>query len=126
MANPIILTVDDTPSVRSLVGKLVAKLGFDIAEAGNGQEGLTQLGALKTSGTPPKLIISDLNMPEMDGIAFIKAVRAFDQKTPILMLTTIESEEKKTEGKQAGANGWLVKPISPAPFLETVKKISGV
>ncbi|MEO5367590.1 MAG: response regulator [Magnetococcus sp. WYHC-3] len=125
MGNPIILTVDDTPSVRGLVGKLVAKLGFDIAEAGDGVEGLGRLAALKSAGTAPRLIISDLNMPNMDGITFIREVRKKDPSTPILMLTTIDAEDKKREGKQAGANGWLTKPISPTPFLETIRKMTG-
>ncbi|MBF0107714.1 MAG: response regulator [Magnetococcales bacterium] len=123
MANPIILTVDDTPSVRSLVGKLVAKIGFDIVEAGNGREGLGKLAEIKQKKTPPKLIITDLNMPTMDGIAFIRAVRKEDMKTPILMLTTIDADEKKVEGKKAGANGWLTKPISPNLFLDTIRKM---
>ena len=125
MAN-IILTVDDTPSVRTLVGKLVKKIGFDIAQAGDGKQGLAKIAELKGAGTPPKLIISDLNMPVMDGLTFIAEVRKSDPSTPILMLTTIDAPEKRGEGKRAGANGWLVKPIKPGPFLNTIKKMTSV
>lgn len=121
----IILTVDDTPSVRQLIGKLVKTIGYDIAEAGDGKEGLTKLAALKASGTPPKLILTDYNMPNMDGLVFIKEVRKSDRTTPILMVTTISEEGKQREGKEAGANGWITKPLSPATFLSTVKKMTG-
>lgn len=122
----IILTVDDTPSVRRLVGKLVKTIGFQIAEAGDGKEGLAKIAELKKGGTPPTLIISDLNMPNMDGMEFITEVRKSDRTTPILMLSTISDEAKKMEGKKAGANGWIQKPLSPAPFLSTIKKMTGV
>jgi two-component system chemotaxis response regulator CheY len=125
MAN-IILTVDDTPSVRGLVGKLVAKLGATTAEAEDGRKGLAKLAELKKAGTPPKLIISDLNMPNMDGLTFIAEVRKTDRTTPILMLTTMDGDDQKAAGKKAGANGWLVKPISPANFLSTVKKMAAL
>ena len=122
----IILTVDDTPSVRKLIGKLVNTLKFTIAEAGDGQEGLAKLAELKAAGTPPKLILTDYNMPVMDGIAFIREVRKTDRTTPILMVTTISEESKQQEGKLAGANGWLTKPISPKTFLPIIQKMAGV
>ena len=122
----IILMVDDTPSVRRLVGKVVKSGGFTLAEAGDGVEGLAKLAELKAAGTPPKLIISDYNMPNMNGIAFVKAVRQQDRSTPILMLTTLSEASKKAEVKQAGGNGWVEKPLSPGPFLATVKKLAGV
>ena len=124
--NPIILTVDDAPSIRDLVGTLVSKLGFDGAAAGSGAEALNLLSDLKRGGNAPRIIISDLNMPNMNGIDFIKAVRSDDKTTPILMLTTMDGSERKTEGKEAGANGWLVKPISPGSFLAAIKKMASV
>lgn len=122
----IILTVDDTPSVRKLIGKLVKTLKCTIAEAGDGKEGLAKLAELKAQGTPPKIILTDYNMPVMDGITFIKEVRKTDRTTPILMVTTVSEEGKQKEGKMAGANGWMTKPISPSTFLPTIKKMAGI
>ena len=123
--NPTVLSVDDTPGVLVIVEKLVKRLGFDFAKAGDGKKGLEQYAILKKAGTPIKLIISDVNMPVMDGMTFVKEVRKTDQSTPILFLTTVGDTGNKTAGKQAGANGWLEKPINPATFLATVKKITG-
>lgn len=122
----IILTVDDTPSVRKLIGKLVKSLKFTIAEAGDGKEGLAKLAELKAAGTPPKLILTDYNMPVMDGLIFIREVRKTDRTTPILMVTTVSEEGKQQEGKLAGANGWITKPISPKTFLPTLQKMAGL
>jgi two-component system chemotaxis response regulator CheY len=94
--------------------------GFDVIEGANGQEGLD---ALKKGAV--NLIITDLNMPVMDGITFIREVRkgGTAKYTPILMLTTETQAEKKQEGKAAGATGWLVKPFNPAKLLEVIAKV---
>ena len=123
--NPTVLSVDDTPGVLVIVEKLVKRLGLDCVKAGNGKEGLAQYAALKKAGTPIKLIISDINMPVMDGMTFVKEVRKTDQSTPILFLTTVGDDTNKAAGKQAGANGWLEKPIAPGSFLATLKKMTG-
>lgn len=107
--NPTVLSVDDTPGVLVIVEKLIKRLGFDVAKAGNGKEGLEQFTALKKAGTPIKLIISDINMPVMDGMAFVKEVRKTDQSTPVLFLTTVGDAANKAAGKQAGANGLVRK-----------------
>lgn len=122
----IILTVDDTPSVRMLVAKLLGTLGVEVAEAEDGQAALHQVAAIKSSGNTLKLIVTDLNMPNMDGMTFIREVRKSDRTTPILMLTTVSQDDRKREGKEAGANGWAVKPLVPDVFLATVRKLTGL
>ncbi|NGZ29293.1 MAG: response regulator, partial [Magnetococcales bacterium] len=84
------------------------------------------LNAIKTSGNTLKLIVTDLNMPNMDGMTMIREVRKTDRTTPILMLTTVSQDDKKREGKEAGANGWAVKPLVPDVFLATVRKLTGL
>jgi two-component system, chemotaxis family, chemotaxis protein CheY len=114
------LVVDDSPSVRQLVAFTLRGVGFEVCEGANGAEGLTHLDAGK-----PDLIITDLNMPVMDGITFIRNVRsrAATKYTPILMLTTETQAEKKQEGKVAGATGWLVKPFHPDKLLSVIDKV---
>ena len=123
---PIILSVDDTQSILNIVSKLGQKAGFDVAEALDGKLGLAKLADLKAAGTPPKLIISDINMPVMDGLTFIREVRKTDRVTPILVLTTVASKEDMKKGKEAGANGWVQKPVQMAVFLDTIKKMTSV
>ena len=124
--NPIILSVDDTQSILNIVSKLGKKAGFDVVEAMDGKAGLAKLADLKTAGTPPKLIISDINMPVMDGLTFIREVRKTDKATPILVLTTVDDKEDMKKGKEAGANGWVQKPVQMAVFLDTIKKMTSV
>lgn len=114
------LVVDDSPSMRMLVTHTLSEAGFKILEGGNGQEALKAL-----SGGSVQLIITDLNMPVMDGIEFIKEVRKVPQYkfTPILMLTTESQASKKQEGKTAGATGWLVKPFNPDQLLQVISKV---
>ena len=97
--------------------------GFEVIEGGNGQEALDRL-----SGAPSgkvDLIITDLNMPVMDGLAFIRQARTRPQLkfTPILMLTTENGDNKKSEGKAAGATGWIVKPFHPDQLLRVIEKV---
>jgi two-component system chemotaxis response regulator CheY len=99
--------------------------GFEVTHARNGQEGLEQLSSLEAEGQPPAMIISDINMPVMDGISFIKEVKKTPFKyLPILVLTTEREDSKKLEGKQAGASGWLVKPFKAETLLAVVKKFT--
>ena len=116
-----ILVVDDSVTMRQMVSFTLKNAGFDVVEAGNGKEAV---GKLQT-GAKPSLVITDLNMPEMDGITLIKQIRATPgfKFTPILMLTTESSAEKKKDGQAAGATGWIVKPFQPDQLLAVVKKV---
>ena len=111
---------DDAPSMRQRVSYTLGEAGFEVLQGGNGQEGLGQLDKARV-----QLIVTDLNMPVMDGIKFIREVRAraANKFTPILMLTTESQDSKKQEGKAAGATGWLVKPFDPQQLLQVVKKV---
>lgn len=114
------LVVDDSTSMRQMVAFTLKSAGFTVLEAADGAAALRQLEA-----GPVQLIITDLNMPVMDGISFIRQVRsrpAF-RFTPILMLTTESQESKKAEGKAAGATGWIVKPFDPERLLQVVAKV---
>jgi two-component system, chemotaxis family, chemotaxis protein CheY len=116
------LVVDDSPSMRQMVTFTLREAGFTTLEGANGQEGL---GALAGAAGRVDLIITDLNMPVMDGIAFIRELRRLpgSKFTPILMLTTESQEARKAEGKAAGATGWLVKPFDPDKLLQVVGKV---
>lgn len=115
------LVVDDSFSVRQLVAFTLKEAGFDVLEGSNGEEALAQLDSV----SKVDLIITDLNMPVMDGITFIRNVRsrAASKFTPVLMLTTESQATKKQEAKAAGATGWIVKPFQPAKLLEVVQKV---
>ena len=114
------LVVDDSVSMRKLVAHTLTQAGFDVIEGEHGREGLEKL-----EGTKVDLIISDLNMPVMGGIEFIRQVRASaaHRFVPILMLTTESQDTKKQEGKSAGATGWLVKPFNPEQVLTVIAKV---
>ena len=115
-----ILIVDDSNTARASVEYTLKKGSYEVLSADDGTTGLDVLGKSPTVD----MIITDLNMPKMDGIEFIKNVRKFDQYkyTPILMLTTESQDEKKMEGKAAGASGWLAKPFNPNQILDVVKR----
>jgi two-component system chemotaxis response regulator CheY len=117
-----ILAVDDSASMRQMVAFTLKGAGYEVVEAGDGQEAL---GLAKTRKV--HLVLTDVNMPKMDGIALIRALRTLpDYKfTPMLMLTTESAPEKKQEGKAAGATGWIVKPFNPEQLLATIKKVLG-
>lgn len=118
----LILTVDDSASMRQMVAFTLKGAGYDVVEAEDGQKALA---ASKTKKFD--LVITDVNMPVMDGITFIRHLRteANYKYTPILMLTTESSADKKGEGKAAGATGWIVKPFNPDQLLTVVKKVLG-
>ena len=115
-----ILAVDDSASMRQMVGFTLKGAGYDVVEAVDGQE------ALKLAkGKKVNLVITDVNMPNMDGISFVKAVKQLPSYkfTPIIMLTTESEESKKREGQAAGAKAWVVKPFKPEQLLGAVQKL---
>ena len=115
-----ILAVDDSNSMRQMVAFSLKGAGHDVTEAEDGNVALT---IAKTKSFD--LVISDVNMPKMDGLTLIKELRALPayKFTPILMLTTESGDEKKKQGKAAGATGWIVKPFNPEQLLATIKKV---
>ncbi|MCJ8302605.1 response regulator [Shewanella sp.] len=117
-----ILAVDDSASMRQMVCFTLKTAGFDVTEACNGDEALkvAQQGEYD-------LVISDVNMPIMDGLTLIRHLRTLPNYkfTPLLMLTTESGTEKKQEGRSAGATGWIVKPFNPDQLLATVRKVLG-
>lgn len=117
-----ILAVDDSPSMREMIRIALSEAGFAVTEVADGQLALDI--ARKNSFD---LVLSDVHMPNMDGIALIRALRAEQayRHTPILMLTTESSPERKREGKQAGATGWIVKPFDPKQLIATMKRVLG-
>jgi two-component system chemotaxis response regulator CheY len=116
-----ILAVDDSASIRQAIKIALTSEGYAVSEAGDGAEGLAKAGSAAFD-----LIITDLNMPVMDGVALIRALRAGPKhrSVPILMLTTESDAGKKADGKSAGATGWLVKPFDPAKLIDVVKRVS--
>lgn len=114
------LTVDDSKTMRDMVSFTLKNAGFDVIEAEDGKDALS-----KISGQKVDVVITDLNMPNMNGFELIRALRGMaDFKfTPILMLTTEGDDNKKTEGKQAGATGWIVKPFNPEKLVQVVNKV---
>ena len=117
-----VLVVDDSVTMRQMLQFTLSSAKFDVVEAGNGQEAVSKL----TSGiAKPNLVITDLNMPVMDGISLIKQIRGMGayKFTPILMLTTEAGDGKKKEGQAAGATGWIVKPFNPDQLLKVVQKV---
>jgi len=115
-----ILAVDDSASMRQMVAFTLKQAGYDVVEAEDGQKALNA-----AKGKTFNLVISDVNMPIMDGIQLIKELRTLPNYkfTPILMLTTESGADKKTAGKQAGATGWIVKPFNPDQLLSTVQRV---
>ena len=115
-----ILVVDDSSSLRQVVGIALKGAGYDVIEACDGKDALG-----KIAGQKLHLIISDVNMPNMDGIAFVKEVKKIPEHkfVPIIMLTTESQEAKKQEGQAAGAKAWVVKPFQPAQMLTAVSKL---
>lgn len=115
-----ILIVDDSASVRQVVSISLKQAGYDVIEGVDGKDALKQL-----TGQKVHLIISDVNMPNMDGISLVKAVKQMPayKFTPIVMLTTESQEAKKKEGQEAGAKAWVVKPFKPDQLLGVVQKL---
>lgn len=115
-----ILIVDDSASLRQVVNIALTGAGYSVIEASDGKDALTKLDGRKVH-----LIISDVNMPNMDGISFVKAAKQMPlyKFTPVIMLTTEAGEAKMNEGKLAGVKAWVVKPFQPAQMLTAVSKL---
>ncbi len=117
---PRILAADDSLSIRQMVGHTLNQAGFQVETAVDGADALAKVNTSQFD-----VIISDVNMPNMDGFEFVKRVRTQPQYkfTPILMLTTESSAEKKSLGKSVGATGWIVKPFNPETLLKTLQRV---
>ncbi|MBF0203569.1 MAG: response regulator [Desulfamplus sp.] len=115
-----IMTADDSGSIRQMVSFTLKQAGYLVVEAVDGSDAL-----LKLKSTPIHMLISDLNMPNMDGLELIKQVRAMPEYKfiPIIMLTTESQADMKQKGKAAGATGWIVKPFKPDQLLAVIKKV---
>ncbi|MFL6697122.1 MAG: response regulator [Vitreoscilla sp.] len=115
-----IMVVDDSASLRQVVGIALRSAGYDVIEGCDGRDALARL-----TGQKVHLIISDVNMPNMDGISFVKALKQLPayRFTPVIMLTTESQESKKAEGQAAGAKAWVVKPFRPEAMLVAVQKL---
>lgn len=116
----LIMIVDDSASMRRVVAIALKGAGYDVLEACDGRDALAKL-----TGQKVHLIISDVNMPVMDGIAFLRAVKQLPayKFTPVVMLTTESDEAKKREGQAAGARAWVVKPFLPERLVEAVRRL---
>ncbi len=115
-----ILAVDDSASMRQMVSFTLRSSGYDVIEAIDGQDALDKIGDRHVD-----LVLTDQNMPRMDGLTLIRELRCVDRfkRTPILMLTTESSDEMKQAGRAAGATGWMVKPFDPQRLLEIISKV---
>ncbi len=117
-----IMTVDDSASIRQMVSFTLKGAGYEVIEAVDGKDALSKL-----NGKAVNMILTDLNMPNLDGIGLIKGVRSIPayKFIPIVMLTTESQEARKLEGKSAGATGWIIKPFKPEQLIAVVKKVIG-
>ncbi len=117
----LIMTVDDSTSIRQMVSFTLTSAGYQVVEAVDGSDALSKIGDSSTID----MLITDLNMPNLDGIGLIKNVRTQQRHRfiPILLLTTESQEAKKQEGKAAGASGWIVKPFNATQLVEVVRKL---
>jgi len=115
-----VLTVDDSRTILAMLRHTLSAAGFEVIQAESGQEGLDRLGVQDFD-----LIITDLNMPVMDGLTFIRSVRAQGrhQSLPILILTTETSQEKRDAGRAAGGTGWIVKPFDPEKLISVIRRV---
>ncbi len=117
-----VLAVDDSKTMRDLLRAALVPQGFDVRLAGDGEEGLAMLGSVT-----PHVIITDINMPKLDGFGFIEGVRGRDdlRGTPILVLTTESAPELKQRARSAGATGWIVKPFDREKLVAAVRRVAG-
>lgn len=117
----VIMTVDDSTSVRQMVSFTLSNAGYQVIEAVDGRDALSKVGESVTID----MLVTDLNMPNMDGIELVKSVRSQQRHKfiPILLLTTESQEAKKQQGKAAGASGWIVKPFDAAQLVDVVRRL---
>lgn len=116
-----VLTVDDSRTMRDMLMVALSDAGYRVVQAVDGAHGLDVLAA-----EPADIIITDINMPRLDGFGFIEAVRKTDEHraTPILVLTTESDQAKKDRARQAGATGWIVKPFNPVKLVDVVRRVA--
>jgi two-component system chemotaxis response regulator CheY len=116
----LILTVDDSPSIRQLLQLTLSDAGYEVAQASDGVEALEY-----ARHHAADLVLTDVNMPNMDGIELVRELRLLPayKCVPVLMLTTESSKERKEHGKRAGATGWLVKPFTPQQLIATIDRV---
>ncbi len=121
---PTILLLDDSPTMVMSLSQILKSAGYEVEAGANGREGIVKL----TEGLKPAAILTDLNMPELDGIGFIKEARKIPtaRYTPIIVLTTESGGRKRDEARAAGASGWLTKPAEPNQLLSVVKQLCPV
>ena len=117
-----VLTVDDSATIRTMLQCALVDAGFRVVQACDGLEGLEQL-----RGEAPDVIITDINMPRLDGFGFIEKVRQSEahRRTPILVLTTESDDERKARARGLGATGWIVKPFDAAKLVDAINRVSG-
>ncbi|MEZ4225381.1 MAG: response regulator [Polyangiaceae bacterium] len=117
----VVLVVDDSRSIRMLVSKVLKQAGFEVVEAENGKDALAKLA----QASNVQLVITDLNMPVMDGLELIQAIRqkAEHKFTPVVFLTTETEEKKKEQAKSAGATGWIIKPFHPEKVMTVIRRV---
>ncbi|MEA2084180.1 MAG: response regulator [Thermodesulfobacteriota bacterium] len=119
-----IMAVDDSPTIRTSISFCLKNAGYDVINAVDGQDATEKLEQVRAEGQSLSLIITDINMPQMDGITFIKNVKKSDFRfIPILVLTTEGDIAMIKKGKDAGAAGWLVKPFQPEQLLWAIKRL---
>lgn len=117
----LVLTVDDSRTMRDMLHLALSEAGYRVIQAVDGLDGLEVL-----EGEQPDIIVTDINMPRMDGFGFIEGVRKHGKHraTPILVLTTESDGEKKMRARQAGATGWIVKPFNPAKLVDALRRVA--
>jgi two-component system chemotaxis response regulator CheY len=117
-----ILAVDDSAAIRHMVSVTLRNAGYDVVLAVDGEDGLEKARAERV-----QLVLTDQNMPRMDGLTLVRSLRALPAyaSAPILILTTESSDEIKSKGRAAGSTGWLVKPFDPVRLVEVVRKVIG-
>lgn len=118
-----VLTVDDSRTMQGMLRKALEGAGYDVIQGGDGVEGLE---VLQTADPTPNAIITDINMPRMDGFEFIEAVRALEQykHLPMIVLTTESDPEKKARARAVGATGWIVKPFSTDSLVAAIRRVT--
>ena len=120
-----ILVVDDSPTLRASVNFVLSGGGYNVLQADNGEAGLQKLEEIRKKGQRIHLIVSDINMPKMNGLEFLRAVKdknSFFKFIPVVILTTEREDTLKQQGKQYGAAGWMTKPFKPDLLLAVIKK----
>ena len=118
-----IMAIDDSATIRASVAFVLKELGIPVEQAENGSDALKKIQDIKGSGGDIILYITDVNMPVMDGITFVRDLRKSDKFTPVLMLTTESENSRIQAGKEAGASGWIVKPFKAEQLLGAVRKL---